>query len=106
MMVSVHAIIWPNQRKIIAADTAAEETELPAGWRIAEPEDLIPADQLRRRFLEYLDDFPSAVCGDGTNLDDRLTVDGRYSLWWTSVGAGPVSSTRRASIAMESPCRA
>jgi surface carbohydrate biosynthesis protein (TIGR04326 family) len=55
--------------------------------RVLVPQRLVDMDELRRRFLEFLDTWPTHVPGAAAAFHRRFTVDGRYSLWWTSVGA-------------------
>lgn len=63
------------------------DDRLPAGWRHVAPEELVAADSVRRRFLDFLDDWPDLAGGPAGSVDERFTVNGRYSVWWTSVGA-------------------
>lgn len=63
-----------------------DAAEPPQGWRRLKSGDLIDAEQLRREFLTFLDAWPARAC-PGTSFDELVTRDGKYSVWWTSMGS-------------------
>jgi surface carbohydrate biosynthesis protein (TIGR04326 family) len=64
-----------------------QDSTFPAGWTTLAANDLVDPADLRRRFLAFLDDWPRVNVGAGKSFAETFTVDGRHSLWWTSVGA-------------------
>jgi surface carbohydrate biosynthesis protein (TIGR04326 family) len=60
---------------------------LPSGWQAVSPDELLDAHELKRRFFEFLEAWPQAVAARGHSFNRLFTVDGNYSLWWTSVAA-------------------
>ena len=61
--------------------------DIPAQWTKIAAEELVDAACVRRRFLEFLEVWPSICAGAGRSFDALFTVEPRYSIWWTSVGA-------------------
>jgi surface carbohydrate biosynthesis protein (TIGR04326 family) len=60
---------------------------VPAGWVTVKPGELLDAVDLREQFFASLEAWPdNAVSGD-RSFNDLVTVDGKYSIWWTSVAA-------------------
>lgn len=64
-----------------------EACDLPPGWTRLKPDDLLDAQALRRQFLDFLETWPTLAVKPGRTFDEVFTVDGRHSVWWTSVGA-------------------
>jgi hypothetical protein len=60
---------------------------LPPGWDACRPDDLVEPESVRRMFLDFLERWPHRASPPDQSLDDLLTVDGKYSVWWTSVAA-------------------
>jgi surface carbohydrate biosynthesis protein (TIGR04326 family) len=73
--------------QVLDLDGTAADSELPPGWSLWRPDDLIEASAVRRRFLAFLDAWPETTAGPGQSFRQRLALDDRYDAWWTSVGA-------------------
>jgi len=71
----------------LCLDGAVSDELLPSGWRVCLPDDVMDSELVRRAFLEFLDSWPRRASESQTSLDERLTIDGRYSVWWTRVAS-------------------
>ena len=72
---------------VIGLNGGDGDAQLPSGWSTDMPGDLVDAIDLRRDFFEFLEAWPDRAVAGKRSLNDLLTVDGRYSIWWTSVAA-------------------
>jgi hypothetical protein len=64
-----------------------DASDLPIGWTRLTPAELIDAEEVRQQFLTFLDTWPTRSWTAGKSFEELFTRDGRYSIWWTSVGA-------------------
>ena len=70
----------------LSAAGSPHEQVLPVGWTRCDSEALLDFDQLRRSYLEFLEAWPHTTSPSPRSFDDLFKVDGRYSIWWTSIG--------------------
>jgi surface carbohydrate biosynthesis protein (TIGR04326 family) len=72
---------------VFCLDGALSGELLPDGWTTCTPDDLMDPEDVRQAFLDFLETWPQRASASRKSLDELLMVDGRYSVWWTSVAA-------------------